>query len=141
MLQALVLLHTSSSRLLHHEAAAQQEGGARAGSSHHSSSPRAAQVSGAVRQVARLLQLSYIDYEAMSVGLPLTSAAAAGGEQGGGAAGASRLQGRDGGGSADGSGAAHELPRQGLNLLLALFDRHWRCNQLPVIDEAAMLQV
>jgi hypothetical protein len=139
MPQALVLLHTSSSRLLHHEAAAQQEGGARAGSSHHSSSPRAAQVSGAVRQVARLLQLSYIDYEAMSVGLP--GAAGAGGEQGGGATAASRLQGRDSGGGAGGAGAAHELPWQGLNLLLALFDRQWRCNQLPVIDEAAMLQM
>jgi hypothetical protein len=133
--QALVMLHTLA-RAIHHDGHS-HEGSQQAGEQGQHTlgrqqAARLAQLSGAVRQVARLQQLSYIDYEAMSVGYPGPEGAGAG-------AGADSGSG-SGGGSAGGDGR-RALPLQGLNLLLAQYDRYWRCGQLPVIDEAAMLQV
>jgi hypothetical protein len=125
------MLHTLA-RAIHHDGHSHEgpqpgEQGQHAGGRH---AARLAQLSGAVRQVARLQQLSYIDYEAMSIGYP-----------GYGDAAEAVADSSGGGSDAAGGSGRHALPLQGLNLLLAQYDRYWRCGQLPVIDEAAMLQV
>jgi hypothetical protein len=124
------MLHTLA-RAIHHDGPQPGEPSQHTGGRH---AARLAQLSGAVRQVARLQHLSYIDYEAMSIGYPGYEDAARAERS------SSSSSGGSGGDGAGGSGR-HALPLQGLNLLLAQYDRHWRCGQLPVVDEAAMLQV
>lgn len=141
-MQALVLLHTSSRA--HHDAPHRDDPAAATGDAsslpsspavHHAA--RAAQLNAVVKQVARLLRVPLVDYEALSAGHVLLAGS-------GGWAPEHSAADAAGGASSPSSGHSASAPAvamQGLNLLLAEYDRRWRCGQLPAVDEAAMLQV